>query len=88
MMNYYLAVFRSQTQTYAFMQLLSSYKVPAMVIQTPRQAQVSCGLSVKFFGDGALEFARQILSRRQMSSFVAFFFVEDFGEGRKQIKQI
>lgn len=87
-MNYYLAVFRSQTQTYAFNQLLSSYQIPATVIQTPRQAQVSCGLSVKFFGEGSLDVARQILSRRQFSSFVAFFIVDDFGDGRKQIKQI
>lgn len=87
-MIYYLAVFRSQTQTHEFKQLLSSYGVPAMVVSTPRQAEVSCGLSVKFFGGNSLNIAKDILGRRQFASFVAFFIVREGAYGEKQIDKI
>jgi len=87
-MTYYLATFHSQTQTYEFARLLSSYGVLSSVIQTPRQAQASCGLSVKIPDRFGLEHARFIISRRQFSSFSAFFEVVDFGGGNKQISRI
>lgn len=87
-MTYYLATFRSQTQTYEFSHILSSYGIAAAVIQTPRQAQASCGLSVKIPDRFGLDYARLIISRRQFSSFSSFFEVIDFGNGNKQITRI
>ena len=87
-MTYYLATFHSQTQTYEFSRVLASYGIVAQVVQTPRQAQASCGLSVKIPDKFGLEYARFVLSRRQFSSFSSFFEVIDFGGGNKQITRI
>lgn len=84
---FYIAVFRSQTQTYAFKSLLESYGINASVIQTPRQAEVSCGLSVKFMY-GQLDNAKAILQRRSFSSFVGIFLVKDFGNGVTRVMQV
>jgi len=84
---FYIAVFRSQTQTYSFNNLLNSYGISSTIIQTPRQAEVSCGLSVKI-PYGAIETAKQILSRRSFSSFVGLFFVKDFGNGISRVLRV
>lgn len=84
---YYIIVFRSQTQTYAFNGLLQSYKIPSTVMQTPRQAEVSCGLCVKI-PFSALTSAKAILSRRAFSSFVGIFLVNEIGNGIKKVMQV
>ena len=86
-MVYYIAVFRSRTQTILFNQVLRSYGAECFVINTPRQAEVSCGLSVKFAGDD-LGLARQILSRREFSSFVGIFKVHEGRNGFSQVVRI
>lgn len=47
-MEYCLAVFKSRTQTMKFYERLSNLGVPCSVVNTPRQASLGCGLSVKF----------------------------------------
>lgn len=86
-MVYYIAVFRSRTQTILFNQVLKSYGASSMVINTPRQAEVSCGLSVKFLG-GDLAIVRQILARREFSSFVGIFKVQEGRNGFSQVVRI
>ncbi len=84
---YYILVFRSQTQTYAFSSLLSSYRISNVVIQTPRQAEVSCGLSVKI-PVGELNRAKSILARRAFSSFVGIFMVSELGAGMNKVVRV
>ena len=86
-MVYYIAVFRSRTQTILFNQVLRSYGVNCSVINTPRQAEVSCGLSVRFWASD-MGLARQILSRREFSSFVGFFKVQEGRNGFTQVVRI
>lgn len=73
---YLIASFRSRNQTMSFLQIILSYKVKACIINTPRQATVSCGTSVKM-PTSALDIARGILSRRRFDSFAGFFLVEE-----------
>ena len=73
---YIIATFRSRTQTMTFKQILLSYKVFSDIINTPRQASVSCGISVRFDGK-FLSVAKDILSRRRFDSFVGFFSVQE-----------
>ena len=87
-MNYFLAIFHSQTQTYEFYRILLKYGVRATVVQTPNQIGKTCGLSVKIPNRFGLESARVIISKGQFSSFFSFFEVIEFGPGNKQIKQI
>lgn len=47
-MEYYLAVFKSRTQTLRFYERLRGLGVPCSVVNTPRRASLGCGLSVKF----------------------------------------
>ena len=57
-------------------QIHLSYKVPSSIINTPRQASVSCGVSVKF-DNKYFNIAKDILMRRRFDSFVGFFSVEE-----------
>lgn len=73
---YVIATFRSRNQTMAFRQILISYGVNASIINTPRKANVSCGISVKM-PERAVEVAKEIMKRRKFDSFVGFFMVKD-----------
>ena len=67
-----LAVFRSRTETLNFASLLRSYGANATVVNTPRKINVSCGISVKF-GQGDLNIAKLIISRRNFNTFAGFY---------------
>lgn len=71
-MGYTLAVFRARTQTLLFVSLLKSYNIPVFIIDTPRELNISCGISAKFdsiFKDTA----ECLIARRQFNSFAGFF---------------
>ena len=69
---YLIAVFRSLTDTHAFCELLNSIGVRARVEGTPRKADLSCGLCVRFSKDGFRE-AEEFIKRRGFASFVGMF---------------
>lgn len=73
-MTYIIIAFRSRNQTLAFSQILSSYGIRCSVVNTPRQAATSCGISVKInLADHAK--AKEILARRNFNGFAGFFLV-------------
>ena len=77
-MDYALAVFRARNETITFANLLKSYGVNVMIVTTPRQINVSCGISVRFsYND--LETAKNLLSRRRFDSFGGFYLVKQSG---------
>lgn len=43
-----LAVFRSRSQAIDCMQRLKALKIPASLVSTPREANIGCGLSLRF----------------------------------------
>lgn len=71
-MNSILAIFRSRSETLTFANILKSYGVAVSIINTPRSANVSCGISAKFSANG-LNYARTVISRRNFFSFAGFF---------------
>ncbi|MDD2445601.1 MAG: DUF3343 domain-containing protein [Clostridia bacterium] len=73
-MNYTLAVFRARTQTLLFVKLLNSYGIAVSVINTPRNLNISCGISAKF-ASIYLNIAEDIIRRRRFDSFAGFYSV-------------
>lgn len=71
-MKYTLAVFRARTQTIMFANLMKSYNVPVVIINTPRNINVSCGISVKFSSINK-PIANNIIARRRFDSFAGFY---------------
>ena len=47
-MEYLIAVFKSRTQVMKFYGLLQNYRINSAITNTPREASLGCGLSVKF----------------------------------------
>ncbi len=71
-MEYYLAVFKSRTQTLRFYERLRGLGVPCDVVNTPRQASLGCGLSVKF-PVSYLSHVRRMISSENYYSYGGLF---------------
>lgn len=71
-MYYILAVFKSRSETLYFANLLKGRGLLVGVVNTPRQAGQTCGISVKLMPNN-LSQARQILSEQNFKSFVGFY---------------
>ena len=69
---YYLAVFRSRTQTIIFANLLKSYGVNVSIVNTPRRINVSCGISARFAAANKKQ-AEAVIARRHFDTFAGFF---------------
>ena len=83
---YAIIVFRSRTETMTFSQLLRSYGVRNSVINTPRQASVSCGISVKV-ELRYVDTAKNILLRRKFDSFGGIYQIYETRQGI-EVRQI
>ena len=68
----YLVVFRSKSETIKFTNILASYGYRAIIVNTPRQISVSCGISAKINFE-AVESAKLILKRRQFYTFAGIY---------------
>lgn len=77
-MDSVIAVFRSRSETLGYSNLLRSYGVDVKVINTPREVNVSCGISVKF-DIAYIKEARDILTRRRFDTFAGFYLVKKMG---------
>ncbi len=85
-MGYILAAFRSRTQTMRFFERMKRGGCAVSVVNTPKEAHVGCGISVKFptqcFG-----FAKRVLYARGYDSFAGFFEIRQIS-GRTQVKTV
>lgn len=77
-MTEFLAVFRSRSHAIDCIGKLRAVNVGAQLISTPREANVGCGLSVKF---SASAFARvkAVISRENYSSFYGYLKITYYG---------
>ncbi len=73
-MYYILAVFKSRSETLFFANLLKSNGLIVNVVNTPKQAGQTCGISVKFMPNNLAE-VRRLLASRSFQSFVGFYTV-------------
>ena len=71
-MNYIIVVFKARTETLSFARILKGYNVPFQIINTPRNLNLSCGISVKMPAYKR-ELAQQIISHKHFESFAGIF---------------
>ena len=81
-----LAAFRSRAQAIDALAKLKSASVVASLVNTPREANIGCGLSIKFF-ESFLPRARVILARGGYSSFWGYLAAYN-SDGRKFFRKI
>ena len=72
--EYILAVFSIRTSTMQFNRLLQKNGIKSMVVETPKSASASCGISVRF-NVNDLSLAKSILVSSGIRSFVRFYHV-------------
>ena len=70
-----IAVFRSRAQAIDCNNRLRSLGVPSSLINTPREANIGCGLSVKI-PQNMLERAKRIIANSRYSAFYGYFRVK------------
>ncbi len=83
---YHFAAFRSRDNTVRFYERLRSQQVRCSVINTPKEASVGCGISVKYSPQSQKE-ASQALARGNYKTFIGFFEVTE-QYGRRYINPI
>lgn len=74
-----IAVFRSKTEVYEFVDAMRFSGAMASIINTPKEAHVGCGISAKI-SDGLIHYAKSIITRYRLTSFYGFFIVEKRGD--------
>ncbi|MDE6373368.1 MAG: DUF3343 domain-containing protein [Clostridia bacterium] len=79
-----LAVFRSRSQAMDCMTKMRAFNVPAQLINTPKEANVGCGLSLKFPINVAAR-AKSVIARVGYSSFYGYMRIETRG-GKISVK--
>lgn len=77
-MEYLIAVFKSRTQVIKFHEKLRYFGIKSEVVNTPREASLGCGLSVKFATED-FGYANNILKMEGYASFAGFFKIKDSG---------
>lgn len=73
-----LAVFRSRSQAIDCMNKMRAYGVPSQLINTPKEANIGCGLSLKIPQNAASR-AKNIISRLRYSAFYGYMKIETRG---------
>lgn len=71
-MHYILAVFKSRNETLYFFNMFKSKRLPAQIINTPKEAGQACGISVRF-NESNLSIAQSFLQTKPFYSFYGFF---------------
>ena len=85
-MEYLIIAFRSRTHTIEFSKLLRLNFIPNEIVNTPKEAGVGCGLSVKI-DKGYFLTVKRIVHSLNRSSFAGFFLVSMHG-GRKTVRTV
>jgi len=80
-MEYLVVAFRVRAQTIAFSVLLKDNGVYNEIVNTPKEAGVGCGLSVKI-SQSQLHIVKRALGAGAFNSFAGIFKVKISGGGR------
>lgn len=78
-MEFIILSFRSRNQTARMYEIFTQSGIPAKIVNTPREANVGCGISLKF-DEMYMQQARQLANRYPQSTYIGFFKVS--GNGR------
>ena len=85
-MEYVAVAFRSRSETVKFSEILRRYGVYNEIINTPKEAGVGCGLSVKISTAQVLS-AKKAVAVFGFKSFAGFFLVKT-NAGKRIVKSI
>lgn len=85
-MEYIVVAFRSRSETVRLSEFLHAHSISAEIVNTPKEAGVGCGLSVKI-NARQLSIVKKAVFQIRLSSFAGFFLVKNIG-GRKFVKSI
>ena len=85
-MDYITVAFRSRSHTIKFANLLRERLVAMEIVNTPKEAGVGCGLSVKV-RTGSFEGVKRLVLMSGLTSFAGFFAVKETG-GKRFVRSI
>ena len=85
-MEHLIVAFRSRSHTIKFANLLRERNVAMEIINTPKEAGVGCGLSVKIKKE-SFELAKRLVLMVALSSFAGFFSVKEIS-GKRFVRSI
>ncbi len=85
-MDYILVSFRSRESTIKFSKILLNNGIFCEVVNTPKEAGVGCGLSVKIKSQSFAVVKRAVFST-SLKGFAGFFLVKSVG-GKRFVKSI
>ncbi len=85
-MGFIAITFRSRAHTVKFSEILRRNGISNEIINTPKEAEVGCGLSVKISPSNFL-FAKRLVKSSAFSSFAGFFLIKLYA-GRRIVKSI
>ncbi len=73
-MEFLIVAFRSRAHTIKYANFLREINVAMEIINTPKEAGVGCGLSVKIRKE-SFDVAKRVVLKLALSSFAGFFLV-------------
>jgi len=85
-MEYVVIAFRSRAHTVKFYEFLRSIGMGCEIINTPKEAGVGCGLSVKIRKEN-FSLAKKAVFDSSLQSFAGFFLVKVVG-GKRLVRSI
>ena len=85
-MEYVVVAFRSRSHTVSFSRFLRSEGIPNEIVNTPKEAGVGCGLSVKI-SKAYFSVVKRAVYGMGSSSFAGFFLVTVIA-GKKTVRVI
>ena len=80
-MEYLIVAFRSRAHTVQFANLLRSQNIVMEIVNTPKEAGVGCGLSVKARKQN-YDLIKRLVILSALPSFAGIFAVKELGEKR------
>ena len=85
-MEYVIIAFRSRAHTVKFFELLRNGGMAVEIVNTPKEAGVGCGLSVKFSKNN-IGLAKNALRYRLLDSYAGTFLITNVG-GKRIVRTI
>ncbi len=73
-----VAVFRSRTQVFSFIEAMRDLGISCSSITTPKEASIGCGISAQF-SPLYLSTATAVIKRKGFSAFYGFFVITKVG---------
>ena len=85
-MDYVIISFRSRAHTVKFAEILTNARIAMEIVNTPKEAGVGCGLSVKIRKE-QFSIVKRYLERASLSSFAGFFLIKTV-DGKRFVRNI